>query len=108
MRTSSSRTNFRQCVRPNLLAAIQEKLDEQVKQSKLMFSKFATHAEHGEVSFERPRDFEGWQRPDVVGFLNDARISFVVSRFMDAPSTPALCSCQIRQPRLLERLGLLL
>ena len=83
-----------QCVRPNLWAAIpcvsgspwqrlnlhrlgkpfKKKLEEKVKQSKVMFSKFALHAEHvlkagGSVTFEWPRDCEGWQRPDVAEFF---------------------------------------
>ena len=79
-----------QCVRPNLWAAIpcvsgspwqrlnlhrlgkpfKKKLEEKVKQSKVIFSKFALHAEHvlkagGSVTFEWPRDCEGWQRPEM-------------------------------------------
>ena len=83
-----------QCVQPNLWAAIpcvsgspwqrlslhrlgkpfKKKFREKVKQSKVMFSKFALHAEHvlkagGSVTFEWPCDCEGWQRPDVAEFF---------------------------------------
>ena len=56
---------------PQVRKAFKKKLGEQVKQSKVMFSKFALHAEHvlkagGSVTFEWPRDCEGWQRPDVA------------------------------------------
>ena len=93
-----------QCVRPNLWAAIpcvsgspwqrlnlhrmgkplKKQFVEKVKQSKLMFSKVATHAEHvlkagGSVTFEWPHDCEGWQRPDVADFFGRHKDVFHVS-----------------------------
>ena len=94
-----------QCVRPNLWAAIpctsgspwqrlslhrfgkpfKKRFAEQVKKCKLMFSTFELHAEHvlkmcGEVTFEWPRDCEGWQRPDVSEFFERRKdVSYSVS-----------------------------